>query len=612
MSDESKKEGEFVSVVSKSEVDERADDFAVVPSPSNGEAVKEALDIAQSFGALRNQRPIGGTFNIANFDDSISLSEYIEEAEKRSKAIFESSNSEQGPVEDLEILSIAAEFGRPDDSSETSEEVLSDGEKEYSEVLFQEEKTGEDTRDLTLKSRNPPAAEEEKSEKAPSEKEGSDDNILAIDAIGATEPLSSLSIEEKFHLPNNRPDFGDLNETSLIEIVFGLYLQKGSGMLILKDKQTTNRLFFLDGDIVTAETSDEEKGYIRWLRKEGYLDEETYSSLLREVSSLNNLQSGSALVSRGIIGPRDMNRLLRKYYEYLVDYSFGWKSGTWRFEGNNRFSPGDTSVIIESSTPSIIFNALLRHTSAEDVKETAPPFSFLRKTTTGGVCKLAELGLDEVGLGLLDACDGTSNIWNRIAQSPHERDRYHRIISAFVKFRFIEICEPVRKEIETGESASPWESFPDDSKSIHDEKIEFYSEGETGGDLAKLAVPLKRNSFSSIDSEEISSLGEAVGRADNLRKMVMSKLEAVREGSYYDILEIGAVSSADSVREQWKILVNRFDWHQLSAMGLVDLESELNLIKKVLDEAYDVLTHPSIAEAYRRAQEKSRDGQSRH
>jgi DnaJ-class molecular chaperone len=92
--------------------------------------------------------------------------------------------------------------------------------------------------------------------------------------------------------------------------------------------------------------------------------------------------------------------------------------------------------------------------------------------------------------------------------------------------------------------------------------------------------------------------------SDDMRKMVLMKLETVRDGSYYDLLEVDVSSSVEELTAAWERIVEQYEPSRLLAAGIGDLEKEIILIRKVVDEAYEVLAHPSIAEMYRCAQNR--------
>lgn len=531
--------------------------------PDEGDAVKEALDIAQSFGALREKRVAKGAFQVGNFDDSISLAEYIDEAEKQSEPLFSKDSVTPGaPVENLEVLDIAAGFGRPDDTNED------DGDSDS-----QSREPSENTRDLTRKSKIPAAEEyssidENESEQTPVKLEPP--SSFSIDVEGKTEPLKVGHIETALSLPRGKSDFGDLSSEPLYELLLTVFREKRTGVLIIKRRQTVVRLFVFEGDVIVSETSSKECGLAIWMRDEGYIDNQAYSDLLRETSSLNTLQCGAAVVSRGILGPREMNRLIRKYYEYIVISAMAWTGGTWRFEKSARVSAGDTSVMIESTTPSLIFQGINRYAKMSEVEAMIPKWTSLRQTG-GGECRLADLEIDDVERAILGACDGTDDIWKRIVPHSLEAERYHRLLAAFWLLGFLEIANDASKE---------------NQGSVDRRDVPVPSEGEH--------VSLNETNVGQRECalNEYHTPQEVLG-------MVKNKLETVKEGSYFDVLEVAPTASRADIENARARLLSVFSLEKISGLGLIDLDADVQLIRYILEEAYEVLTHPEIGGKYR-------------
>ncbi len=95
-------------------------DPAVAPEPAADEAVKAALNIAASVGRSDPDDNLGLAFD--NMPDSVSLHQIIDQAEQRSRALFEQAVSDDHePLEELDVLDITAQFGRPSESIDTDD-----------------------------------------------------------------------------------------------------------------------------------------------------------------------------------------------------------------------------------------------------------------------------------------------------------------------------------------------------------------------------------------------------------------------------------------------------------------------------------------------------------
>ena len=102
-------------------------DIAMAPEPAADEAVKAALNVAESVGRSEGGAETGLGLGFGDLPDSVSLNQILDQAEQRSKALFEKATSEvQEPLEELDVLDIAAQFGRPSESVATMDDTSAD------------------------------------------------------------------------------------------------------------------------------------------------------------------------------------------------------------------------------------------------------------------------------------------------------------------------------------------------------------------------------------------------------------------------------------------------------------------------------------------------------
>jgi hypothetical protein len=110
-------------------------DKAVAPEPAADEAVKKALNVAESVG--KQQGDVSGSLGLGfdSIGDSVSLNQIIDQAEQRSRALFErASSAVHDPLEELDVLDIAAQFGRPSESVGSVEEPTGESVNELTDT----------------------------------------------------------------------------------------------------------------------------------------------------------------------------------------------------------------------------------------------------------------------------------------------------------------------------------------------------------------------------------------------------------------------------------------------------------------------------------------------
>ena len=77
------------------------------------------------------------------------------------------------------------------------------------------------------------------------------------------------------------------------------------------------------------------------------------------------------------------------------------------------------------------------------------------------------------------------------------------------------------------------------------------------------------------------------------------KIAQVDEASYFSILEVRPDASGYELRKAYRALVSQFAAERYAVPELADLAEEVELIRAVIEEAYEVLRNPALREAYR-------------
>lgn len=86
------------------------------------------------------------------------------------------------------------------------------------------------------------------------------------------------------------------------------------------------------------------------------------------------------------------------------------------------------------------------------------------------------------------------------------------------------------------------------------------------------------------------------------RARVADKHAQVLEGTYFAIMEVPPEASGYEIRKSYRRLRGLFAPERFAVEELADLRSQAEVIRIVLDEAYEVLRDSSLREGYRAAQ----------
>ncbi len=358
--------------------------------------------------------------------------------------------------------------------------------------------------------------------------------------------------QETQRLADTAFDTGRLEEERLWDLLARLLSEKRSGVLTLRRDEVERRIHLDRGEPILAGSSSRDDRLVELLYREGRLTEEQYQQAVLAVGA-SGRRVGAVLVERGFIASRELFPLVRHHYEALIFDTFGWREGTWRFESGEELRR--ERILLDLSAGTLIVEGVRSRADPRDVDARIPP----------GVHPLArELGifpLDRIALSpeerqLLEICDGTlstEGIALRLGMADNE-------------LRALLLGLAALEWIEPGE----------------------VSEGERTGAARRSGA----------------AIGAAGSSARVERARVDDKRDQVEEGTYFAILEVAPAASGHEIRKAYRRLRGLFAPERFAVEDLADLRTDAEVIRTILDEAYEILRDPARREAYRQALEQ--------
>ena len=125
---------------------------------------------------------------------------------------------------------------------------------------------------------------------------------------------------------------GSLKDFGLADILQLIFFQRKTGVLTLEGRMDKIRLFFIEGNIVAAESKRrmEENRLGKVLIKKGLMTEQDLQSVLEE-QIISSMKIGNILVSKRIVQKEQIQEILIGQIKETVTQIFGWKEGTYEF-----------------------------------------------------------------------------------------------------------------------------------------------------------------------------------------------------------------------------------------------------------------------------------------
>ncbi|MDJ0766751.1 MAG: DUF4388 domain-containing protein [Myxococcota bacterium] len=340
---------------------------------------------------------------------------------------------------------------------------------------------------------------------------------------------------------------GHLSETTIWQILTACFVDGLSGAVILERADIERHLFFDNGSLIVATSTAREDRLVELLFREGRLGNQAYRQATYTIG-LSGRRAGAILVEQGLISSRELFPTVRHHYEYIIFDTFAWREGVWRYDPE---AQPKERIILGATTPQLIIEGIRSHARPEDIEskihEGTRPLA-----VPDGICPLEDTGLLPEELEIYQAFDGATDIERLAVQFDLGQGELMRLVAGLAALGLVQLKNDKAQAPSAGSVRTP------DRASI-----------EPGFRLE--------------------------------RARVREKAEQVKEGSYFDLLEVPPGASGHEIRKAYKRLLGRFAFERFVVEELKDLQTEVRLILDVIDEAYEVLRNADLREMYRQS-----------
>ena len=318
-----------------------------------------------------------------------------------------------------------------------------------------------------------------------------------------------------------------------------------SGAVAWQDGEALRTVIFREGDFTNCASSSPQESLVAYLVSRGDLPREVGGTLLPRVPAFGR-HAAAALIASGFLGQDQLWPVLRAHAEWLL----------WQVAQQRR---GRCTIEHEApprlrAEPAVFGGA----TGAEVLLEVARR-SFDREQA---IARLGGLGA-RLGLGPRQALLG------ECALGEAERELIERLPGATIREAL---------------------------------------EAMTGNELPAVLVALTEvGALEVLPSTHADSQSSVAGGAADLldaeavRQRVRARLAIIDEGNYFEVLGIARHATSYEVKRAYLEMRRALNPSRLLTAATADLADELELILRVVDEAYEVLRDEARRERYRRA-----------
>jgi hypothetical protein len=376
---------------------------------------------------------------------------------------------------------------------------------------------------------------------------------------------------------------GDISEDPLWDLLCSVYEEHFTGTIVLSSEDIERKLYFDEGQVLIATSSARKDRLVELLHREGRLSDQDYVEACTAVGSTRR-RAGAILVERGLISRRELFPLVQYHYETIILESFSWKNGTWQaFHGER---PGAERIVLEVPTPTLVLEGMRSHTSASEMNEIVS-LNAIPIVSSGGLCAIEDTGLSPEEMAIYRAADGLVSLEALSREFELPTLEIQRLFAGLGILGLVEFVD------------SSQESY------LPDTAIESARERDVADNQVE-EVTSENNLNRAVRKEEISEMKNQPDMSPPLRGFdlerakVKVKILQANEGSYFDILEVSPDASEYDIDQAYEAIASQFDMTTFASPELADLQPQVELIRSMIEEAYEVLKNPGLCEQYRR------------
>lgn len=160
---------------------------------------------------------------------------------------------------------------------------------------------------------------------------------------------------------------GKIVDWTVPRLLTRCYLQELSAIIDFKKDNVTKTLYLEKGNVVFARSSLKDERLGEFLIREGLITKEDMQKAANVLVKTGN-RIGRILVEMQIINARQLFKSVRKQIAEIVLSIFDWNDGEYRIQQD--LKPPEERIILEQTTPELIFNFAKSQTEMENLSWT--------------------------------------------------------------------------------------------------------------------------------------------------------------------------------------------------------------------------------------------------
>lgn len=229
---------------------------------------------------------------------------------------------------------------------------------------------------------------------------------------------------------------GSIETFSLSDLLQFLSNDQKTGVLKLSAGENEVKIFFKDGVIVFASSSEKYYQLGRFLKSKGLVSDNELRSLLNQAKERKK-KLGAVLVESGYISIETLKELLHSQVKEILCNVFLWN--TCEFEYTDVPISVDGKLITHMSTTEIIVEAIRRIDELSVIKEQIPENKIVFRTSGEVKDRRSDIKIDRNQIAFLSLVDGAKTARELIQESGYDEFTAYKIIYSLFVLDLVEV-----------------------------------------------------------------------------------------------------------------------------------------------------------------------------
>ena len=230
---------------------------------------------------------------------------------------------------------------------------------------------------------------------------------------------------------------GDLAVIQLPDVLSFLAMIRGSGKLVLRQKELERSIFWKEGEVVFATSNSFEHTLGQFLLRNGRITPDAYEQSRQKISP--QMRHGKVLVQMGAISPKELWWGVKNQAFEIIYSLFSWKEGHFSFFDSPDELTGER-IVLQANASSVIMEGVRRLDESARIREKISSLDMVFNKT-GETPDFEELEMSEHEVRLYEMINGRFSIRDLIRQSEATEFEATRIMFQLLSARLIEEVE---------------------------------------------------------------------------------------------------------------------------------------------------------------------------